>query len=70
MELEAVESGKPRFHKEKRSPSADGRVRNANCRDIMAGKWINSQRIDSFGNGHWDGDAEKTAFAVLLLNEM
>ena len=36
----------------------------------MAGKWINSQRIDREGNGHWDGDAEKTAFAVLLLNEM
>ena len=49
---------------------ADGRVRNVNWRGIMAGKWINSQRIDSFGNGHWDGDAEKTAFAVLLLNEM
>ena len=43
-------------------PDADGNVRND--------KWINSQRIDSFGNGHWDGDAEKTAFAVLLLNEM
>ncbi len=51
-------------------PDADGRVRNVNWRGIMAGKWINSQRIDSFGNGHWDGDAEKTAFAVLLLNEM
>ena len=51
-------------------PDADGNVRNVNWRGIMAGKWINSQRIDSFGNGHWDGDAEKTAFAVLLLNEM
>lgn len=51
-------------------PDADGRVRNVNWRGIMAGKWINSQRIDSFGNGHWDGDPEKTAFAVLLLNEM
>ena len=36
----------------------------------VAGKWINSQRIDREGNGHWDNDAEKTAFAVLLLNEM
>ena len=51
-------------------PDADGRVRNVNWRGIMAGKWINSQRIDREGNGHWDGDAEKTAFAVLLLNEM
>ena len=51
-------------------PAADGRVRNVNWRGIMAGKWINSQRIDREGNGHWDGDAEKTAFAVLLLNEM
>ena len=51
-------------------PDADGRVRNVNWRGIMAGKWINSQRIDRDGNGHWDGDAEKTAFAVLLLNEM
>ena len=51
-------------------PDADGRVRNVNWRGIMAGKWINSQRIDCEGNGHWDGDAEKTAFAVLLLNEM
>ena len=51
-------------------PDADGNVRNVNWRGIMAGKWISSQRIDSFGNGHWDGDAEKTAFAVLLLNEM
>ena len=49
---------------------ADGRVRNVNWRGIMAGKWINSQRIDSFGNGYWDDDPEKTAFAVLLLNEM
>ena len=51
-------------------PDADGNVRNVNWRGIMAGKWINSQRIDSFGNGHWDDDPEKTAFAVLLLNEM
>ncbi len=51
-------------------PDADGRVRNVNWRGIMAGKWINSQRIDREGNGHWDNDAEKTAFAVLLLNEM
>ncbi len=51
-------------------PDADGRVRNVNWRGIMAGKWINSQRIDREGNGHWDGDPEKTAFAVLLLNEM
>jgi hypothetical protein len=51
-------------------PDADGRVRNVNWRGIMAGKWINSQRIDREGNGHWDGDTEKTAFAVLLLNEM
>ena len=49
---------------------ADGRVRKVNWRGIMAGKWINSQRIDGVGNGHWDDDAEKTAFAVLLLNEM
>ena len=49
---------------------ADGRVRNVNWRGIMAGKWINSQRIDREGNGHWDDDPEKTAFAVLLLNEM
>ena len=49
---------------------ADGRVRNVNWRGIMAGKWINSQRIDGAGNGHWDNDPEKTAFAVLLLNEM
>ena len=51
-------------------PDADGRVRNVNWRGIMAGKWINSQRIDGAGNGHWDNDPEKTAFAVLLLNEM
>ena len=51
-------------------PDADGNVRNVNWRGIMAGKWINSQRIDLEGNGHWDNDAEKTAFAVLLLNEM
>ena len=51
-------------------PDADGRVRNVNWRGIMAGKWINSQRIDREGNGHWDNDPEKTAFAVLLLNEM
>ena len=51
-------------------PDADGNVRNVNWRGIMAGKWINSQRIDREGNGPWDGDAEKTAFAVLLLNEM
>ena len=51
-------------------PDADGRVRNVNWRGIMAGRWINSQRIDREGNGHWDNDAERTAFAVLLLNEM
>ena len=51
-------------------PDADGNVRNVNWRGILAGKWINSQRIDHLGNGHWDNDAEKTAFAVLLLNEM
>ena len=49
---------------------AGGNVRNVNWRGIMAGKWINSQRIDGAGNGHWDDDPEKTAFAVLLLNEM
>ena len=51
-------------------PDADGRVRKVNWRGIMAGKWINSQRIDGAGNGHWDNDPERTAFAVLLLNEM
>lgn len=51
-------------------PDANGNVVDVNWRGIMAGKWINSQRIDDIGNGHWDGDAEKTAFAALLLNEM
>ena len=51
-------------------PDANGNVVDVNWRGIMAGKWINSQRIDDVGNGHWDGDAEKTAFAALLLNEM
>ena len=51
-------------------PDKNGFVRDINWRGILAAKWINSQRIDSHGNGHWGEDAEKTAFAVLLLNEM
>ena len=51
-------------------PDENGFVRDINWRGILAAKWINSQRIDSHGNGHWSEDAEKTAFAVLLLNEM
>ncbi len=47
-----------------------GQVRDVNWRGILAGKWINSQRVDSSGNGHWGGDAEKTAFAILLLGEL
>lgn len=51
-------------------PDANGNIVDVNWRGIMAGRWINSQRIDGLGNGHWDNDAEKTAFATLLLNEM
>lgn len=51
-------------------PDKNGVIHTVNWRGIVAGRWISSQRIDNHGNGHWDNDPLKTAFALLLLNEM
>lgn len=41
-----------------------------NWRRTLAGRWISSQKSDEYGNGFWDQSVERTAFAVLLLNEL
>lgn len=48
----------------------DENVIGINWRRMLAGRWISSQKSDEYGNGFWDKSIERTAFAVLLLNEL
>lgn len=49
---------------------ADNKVLGINWRRTLAGRWISSQKSDEYGNGFWDKSVERTAFSVLLLNEL
>lgn len=48
----------------------DNNVLGINWRRTLAGRWISTQKSDEYGNGFWDNSVERTAFAVLLLNEL